>query len=184
MTSGIYLIYFDNTAKYIGKSNNIERRWEEHTTKFNKGTAAKSMQDAYDRYGLPEFQIVHKCHEDHIDLMESIYIRNNWSEELLNTTRPTEVSEEDEAILLANEALLKVSTANHIRLIELGENALDKSMGLIENLENYIELMVERDPVIKSLTENVEELTYEVELKKQEIDRLNSRGFFSRLFNT
>ena len=44
MASGIYKLTFKSGNFYIGKSNNIDRRWQEHFDKFKKGTAAKNMQ--------------------------------------------------------------------------------------------------------------------------------------------
>jgi hypothetical protein len=88
MTSGVYELKFSNGARYIGKSINIETRWKQHMDKFQKGTAAKAMQSAYNNYGAPEGTIIMKCHSDHIDIMEAVYIARHCPE--LNSDRPVD----------------------------------------------------------------------------------------------
>lgn len=119
MTSGIYLLEFGNPTEwnYIGKSNNIERRWKEHRTKLERGTAASNLMGAYYTYGMPRFSILMECHEDHIDLMENIYINQNWGSKLLNKTAPPLLSAEDQNTLIICKDLLKYSTADHLRVI-------------------------------------------------------------------
>lgn len=86
MTSGVYQLTFSSGDTYIGKSINIEERWKQHYNKFTKGTAAKNMQAAYNRYGAPNGHILVKCHEDHIDVVEACYINRN--KPTLNSDRP------------------------------------------------------------------------------------------------
>jgi hypothetical protein len=88
MTSGVYELKFANGHRYIGKSINIETRWKQHYDKFLKGTAARNMQDAYNRYGTPKGDILLECHPDHIDIMEAVYIARHNPE--LNSDRPAD----------------------------------------------------------------------------------------------
>lgn len=77
MTTGIYALAFgedEETLYYIGKSVDIEKRWAEHLNKLIKGTAAKAMQEAYQKYGEPGFYILKTCHPDHLDVLEPLYI--------------------------------------------------------------------------------------------------------------
>lgn len=134
MTSGVYLMEFENgKANYIGKSVDMERRWKEHEKSLVKGNAAYAVQDAFAKYGLPKFSILLECHADHIDLMESIYITQNWDKQLLNTSIPIQVPIDDMALLItASQAkLLGSSTAEHIRLILRMQERVD---GLINDL--------------------------------------------------
>lgn len=177
MPSGIYLLKFNDSNLYIGKSNNIERRWNEHTTKFQKGSAAKAMQNAYDCYGPPKFIILLECHEDHIDLMESIYIKNNWHRGLLNTTQPSEVSLEDEEVLRDNENLLEHSTSTHIKIILNLINEKD----IIEN--KYTKLLHEdKNDRIRILENDKETLEHTNDILRNEITRIKSMSFLDRLF--
>lgn len=187
MTSGIYLIKFNEHNTYIGKSNDIDRRWKEHVTKFQKGTAAKTMQNAYNCYGMPDFHILCECHQDHIDLMESIYIRNNWYRGLLNTTQPSEVPLEEENILRENEDLLNHSTAEHIRAM----NSLDE---VVKTLNNKITLAdqkytwmldLDENKVLKentTLKEKLFEAQHVLEEHKRTIVKYENMGFWERMF--
>ena len=88
MTSGVYELKFSSGDRYIGKSIDIENRWRQHYDKFQKGTAAKAMQAAYNRYGCPTGSILLECHSDHIDIMEAVYIARHRPE--LNSDRPAD----------------------------------------------------------------------------------------------
>jgi hypothetical protein len=157
MTSGIYLVNFSGNAYYIGKSNDLERRWKEHRTKFQKGTAAKLMQAAYDRWGMPDFTVHVVCHEDHIDLLESICISHN-KHILLNTTQPQQVSVEDREVLLSNADLMRISTADHIRkILELKDSLRDeyiKNRAALKTKEQYYEEQLSLAEFDKKVLEN------------------------------
>lgn len=176
MDSGIYKLTFEDGSMYIGKSIDMLRRWKEHINKFQKGTAAKDLQHKYNNYGLPDHKILHKCHPDHVDLLESIYIDRYW-DRLLNTTRSNLVPDHDKEHLLNNVALLEHSTAAHLR-------ALLENWEKIDAAEERYEELLNRDEFIKDLLAEKETIDYANELNKQEIKRLKNRGFFDRLFNT
>lgn len=180
MTAGIYEISFSDGETYIGKSNNIERRWKEHITKFQKGTAAKAMQDAYNRSTSQEFNILFRCHEDHVDLMESIYIRQNWNNGILNTTQPTILSLEDENLLIETSSLLEHSTADHIRLIL-------KQVRDIEAAErNLIQAVSKKEAacyrankeVVDGLKRSIEEQNFNFDQLETAYDKLLNRDEF------
>lgn len=88
MTSGVYQLKFSSGARYIGKSIDIETRWRQHADKFRKNTAAKNMQQEYQKCGMPAAEVLFRCHPDHIDLAEAAYIARNQPE--LNSTRPAD----------------------------------------------------------------------------------------------
>jgi len=214
MRAGIYLIKFHKECLYIGKSIDIDRRWKEHTNRLIKGTAAKAMQYAYDRYGMPEFTVLVYSHADHIDLMESIYINNDWDRgALINTTRPGLVPEEDMEILLDNVGALKFSTATHIRNMhdlnetietndsehaEAVELLMEKHILAVSALADPIKSeraryqeLLNKDEFVAGITqriasqeEELNALNNEANRLAAEILRLNKRGFFDRLFNT
>lgn len=176
MDSGIYKLTFEDGSMYVGKSIDMLRRWKEHINKFQKGTAAKDLQHKYNCYGLPDHSILHICHPDHVDLLESIYIDRYWGS-LLNTTRSNLVPDYDKEFLLEHAENLEFSTADHIRTLVRKINELEHSEEKYNNLLN-------RDEFVKNLQEENEDLWKAVALNKQEITRLKNRGFFERLFNT
>lgn len=83
MDSGIYVLRFPNKYFYIGKSEHIQKRWEQHWKDFEKGTHSRRMQQAYNQYGYPTREVFIRCHPDHCDLYESIAIEYNMSEWVL-----------------------------------------------------------------------------------------------------
>lgn len=112
MDSGIYQLEFEDGATYIGKSINIETRWNDHIKAFKSGKASAKMQERYDKYGLPDFSVIYPCHRDHIDILENYLIQYYKPE--LNTVVADAIDEEDFKILAENEELLSMSTVDHI----------------------------------------------------------------------
>lgn len=87
---GVYGIYLkDGRLAYIGSSNNINRRWNEHKSRLLKGTHSnKSLQTYFINNDLTvddlEFKILHETKTDdklilfftemlHIDLYEPLF---------------------------------------------------------------------------------------------------------------
>lgn len=76
---GIY--YIENkkdNKKYIGYSNNIERRFYEHRHKLkNKSHSNQYLQNVYNKYGLLvlDFYIIEVCKEDALQEREKYYIK-------------------------------------------------------------------------------------------------------------
>jgi hypothetical protein len=114
MTCGIYQLTFSDGSSYIGKSINIEERWNQHLQSMIKGTASKLMQAAYSKYGQPKTQITFVCHPHHIDLVEAHYIAK-WNP-TLNYSRPPDpfAGIEDPSHILLE---LTTSTLDHIHTI-------------------------------------------------------------------
>lgn len=71
MTVGIYKLNFTGTAKhYIGQSSNIERRFSEHIRDMQQGISAKKLQEAYNIYGLPTYEILCIAELSELDSLE------------------------------------------------------------------------------------------------------------------
>lgn len=65
-----------NNKKYIGKSDNIYVRWDEHRKDLNKGVHHnKHLQRAWNKYGEENFifEIVEKCKNDDIAYQRERY---------------------------------------------------------------------------------------------------------------
>jgi group I intron endonuclease len=115
MDSGIYQLDFEDGATYIGRSINIENRWNDHIKAFKTGKASTKMQERYDKYGLPDFRIIYPCHRDHVDILENYFIQYYKPE--LNTVVSDAIDEEDFKILAENEELLSMSTVEHVVML-------------------------------------------------------------------
>lgn len=75
MTIGIYKMWFnDPQIVYIGQSLNIEYRYKKHLQKLRNGTANSKMQNAYNKYGLPKFEILLECDSDELNDLETLAI--------------------------------------------------------------------------------------------------------------
>lgn len=74
MTSGVYLLGFNNTHKvYIGQSNNVEYRYTQHMKEFNANKHSIKLQKAFNTYGVPSVEILEECSND-INAKENYYI--------------------------------------------------------------------------------------------------------------
>ena len=125
MDSGIYKLNFSGGHYYIGKSENIPKRWETHRRNFLQGKHTKRMQWAYDHYGMPDFTKLMTVHEDHIDLYEDAMIQLWWDDNLiLNGTRPKQIPQKIIDILSTAERthldgtpIMHLSTLEHVELL-------------------------------------------------------------------
>jgi excinuclease UvrABC nuclease subunit len=52
MTCGIYKLTFSSGLFYIGKSLNIEKRWQQHFDSMQKNKSAAAVQAQYNMLGL------------------------------------------------------------------------------------------------------------------------------------
>lgn len=176
MSSGIYKLTFKDGSIYIGKSVNIDKRWSQHTKAMVKGTHTKRIQEAFEKFGDPKFELIFECHPDHIDILEGYFINKYWSNTILNTTRPSDLSESDLFVIEHySDNVWNASTFDHLRgvherdlTIESLETKLKnvKSGKRLKDLESMVELL--RSEMIKANTEN---------------SRLKSRSLFERIFN-
>ncbi len=84
MTIGIYSLYWeDQDLIYIGQSQNIERRYKDHLIKLSAKTHTNyKVQDTYNKYGKPTFNIIEICNIDRLDELE-IFWTNEFNS--LNT---------------------------------------------------------------------------------------------------
>ena len=75
---GIYALYWwDKDLIYIGKSDNISRRFNEHKLCMIKGTHTNyKVQRAYNKYGFPDFITIQECSLIDINKLEVL-----WQEE-------------------------------------------------------------------------------------------------------
>jgi hypothetical protein len=175
MASGVYLLKFKSGKFYIGKSNDIERRWKEHWAKFEKGTAAANMQQEFNQHGYPTPSVMIACHEDHIDILEANLIHTNWQEDILNTSRPnTSLDLRDEHL-----ELLHLSTPAHCNLIIRHEAELNKLRRRIETIEASYKDKI-RDLISGTYIESQERVNAKL---NKELEHLRNRNWFQRLFN-
>jgi hypothetical protein len=205
MTSGVYKLTFRNGATYIGKSNNMERRWVEHGTKMEKGTAAKNMQQAFRQCGHASTSVLLECHADHIDIMEAYFI---WKlSPSLNSAGACFLTIQDANTLEANMHVLKFSTAGHIRIIAAEQaEQLNKQVEIdrlntdLEELDEVLEKykrirskeeletelgknLARTTTILNNHILQINTLNNELDLKHAEIDRLRNRSIWDRIFN-
>lgn len=72
MTTGIYKLNFKGTDRvYIGQSSNIERRISEHLRDLCTGVSAAKLQDAYNTYGEPSYEVLCEGSLSELDSLET-----------------------------------------------------------------------------------------------------------------
>lgn len=179
MTSGIYKLSFRDGSEYIGKSVDIERRWEEHQQSFLNGKAAKKLMDKYYQFGMPDMEIMYLVHKDHLDISEEFAIYAEKPE--LNTVlkdcpfTPNEIQfllthMKDEYELFWNS-----STISHLRKIMELYDEIDRLEYELEYNKNENEETVEDLKSKLYDTEHgkhIKELEAQLRYQDKEIDRL------------
>lgn len=80
MTIGVYCLRFKGTNKvYIGQSIDIEKRYNSHLNTLRSNFGAIKLQDAFDKFGNPNLEILIEC-EPHLlnnEEIEAIEIFNS-----------------------------------------------------------------------------------------------------------
>ena len=75
---GIYKITNNiNNHCYIGQSIHIEKRWQEHQTKYNwEREFKKPLYLAFQKYGLENFsfEVIEECQPNQLDIKEKYWI--------------------------------------------------------------------------------------------------------------
>lgn len=137
MISGIYKLTFKNGDEYIGKSNNIEKRWEEHKSSFYRNKASEKMMNAFHTHGMPEFSVLMEAHKDHIDILEAYYI--SCERPSLNSVIAKCIHDDDFDLLMENRDLLKLSTVEHIETIVDSRDTMQECADLIAIQRDQIE---------------------------------------------
>lgn len=165
MKSGIYKLTFANGLYYIGKSVDVEKRWDEHRTALLRNKASAKMQSAYKEFGLPKAEVLIECHPDHLDLLEQYFITHDRP--VLNTTKGNSITKEDWELLMRNRYALNMSTVDHIKLIEIYTETLKT---ITESLE---QVRIEVDELKRKRTEEElnTELGKKLEHTSQELNR-------------
>lgn len=178
MPSGIYKLTFTDGSFYIGKSISISNRWKQHFDKFIKGKAASNMQQAFDTYGAPNGEILFKCHKDHIDIAEEMFI--NRLKPPLNGTYPSDpfagmsISEVGKI-----STLFSLSTIDHIRRIRALEQTKAEALNIISKHNDEVtelELIISDLQEIRSREVLDNDTNGYIELLKQDNFTLNSEN--------
>lgn len=138
MTSGIYKLTFPSGNFYIGKSNDIEKRWKQHLDKFNAGKHTKLMQPEFDLYRDYDQEVLIYAHEDHIDILEETFIARLTPP--LNGTKGKDrlyIAPEHEDIFLS---YFSMSTLEHIALAHNTKNEVSELKDKISEMNTDAEL--------------------------------------------
>lgn len=185
MDSGIYQLTFPNGQFYIGKSENIPKRWKTHQVNFAKGTHTKKMQAVYDQWGPPDYRVVLDVHPDHIDIYESILIAAAWGPQLLNTTKPKPISREEadqylqlyDSFTFNDTSVMLWSTLDQVKTLK---------KVYTEKLDLQGELQALRDEGLL-LPDEIRDKYWEFESEigdlKARVQRLQSRTLWQRITN-
>lgn len=186
MISGIYKLTFKNGDTYIGKSNNIEKRWEEHKSSFYRNKASEKVMSAFHQYGMPEFSVLLEAHKDHIDILEAYYI--SCERPALNSVIAKCIADEDFNMLMNNEVLLKLSTVEHVHTILESNDTMKACAELIMIQRSQIEELQqirtqeEIDSIVHTrLQEEVDLLYSEAETNEKVISSLLTKVEYMEL---
>jgi hypothetical protein len=198
-TSGIYILEWPSGRFYIGKSDNIERRWKEHANSFVKGKHAKAMQGVYQIEGAPKYRILEEIHADHIDLYEGMFISKYIDDpNCLNATKGKSIPQDDWEPLITYKSILTQSTADHIRHMVVTNKQLEDTEHELNNATNKLLELDERGIVLpeeevktkKDILAKIRHQKHLIEMANDAIDtlavqihKLKTRNLWQRIFN-
>ena len=120
MKSGIYKLTFKSGRAWIAKTKELDTIWERLQKLMLSDSAPDRLQDEYNISGMPEYEVLLACHEDHIDFLEVLY-RAKFRPHL---NPATVANDSDLDIAFNNLELFTYSTLEHITLIK---KALDSA---------------------------------------------------------
>ncbi len=174
MTSGIYKLTFDDGTFYIGKSIDVEKRWEQHYNDLKRGKHSKKMQEAYRVNGtMPIAKLLMEAHPDHIDILETIFVQSSLGPLSLNTAGTVHVEADDLDLFdNCNPKVWQISTFEHIRVINYLHDEVDK-----------LQAQIDSDKGVHQLKRQVEYFKKLAVDNQIEVQKYKNRGFLARLFN-
>lgn len=80
---GIYKITFSNGHYYLGQAVDINRRFTQHKRELRKGIHANSrLQNCYNKYGDPIYELVEECSKEDLNDIETNYITKHIDDEM------------------------------------------------------------------------------------------------------
>lgn len=174
MTSGVYQLRF-GAETYIGKSTNIERRWEEHLESMSLGKASKKLQSAYNRRGVPERIILFACHPDHIDLVETLMV--DRFKPSLNSASTVFIAGPDVDTLWNSDSMLGLSTGEHLRTI-------DRQQKVIARITDELMELLDEDAIASEVVDSrlaLAEAVVEIAQLRTKLEAKN-RPWWKKLF--
>lgn len=123
LRSGIYKMIFGDGSFYIGKSEDMVVRAKQHIKSMEEGRHSVKVQAAYNKCGLPSFDLAFMCHKDHIDIIEGYFIAKYWgSPGFLNSASGYKLTEAEMVeIENVDPKMWELSTLEHIRLASESE---------------------------------------------------------------
>jgi GIY-YIG catalytic domain len=187
MTCGIYQLTFPNSYMYIGQSVNIENRWKQHRDKLETGKAAKPMQQAYNISGYPTGVILLECHEDHLDMMESMYIHSRLEQlpagTLLNSSIPKPYSEADVKEVIEDSDYLKLSIVQLIRKVKISAKNISTLEDDLDDLKDSGIIAPKEIKDIRNENCNLKDQVSKLITINQELSRRANMSWFERLFS-
>ena len=186
MTSGIYKLQFANGDFYIGKSTDVNRRWQQHFKSLEDGKHTGPLTEAYRLSGcrLPVANLLLEVHPDLLDEYENYFI-NNWRP-TLNTQFPKPRDDYETLEWYANQGnadkpigMLIEKAIELKKDLMISEEALEslklKHDELIEEIDDEDVAELRRATKYEDLEETVAELEADIEELNGQVTEL--RGF-------
>lgn len=174
MTCGIYKLTFPNGKFYIGKSINIEKRWEQHANDMRSGKHTKKLQNEFNIWDTYIQEVIFECHPDHIDIMEESLIARQQPE--LNGTYPKDrldcIADAELDIFLS---YLNKGTMIHIEQLHNTKNRvveLEASAEEQERLVTELKLKRTEEDIAYDVAGKIENLEEEVSMLNDTVTNL------------
>jgi hypothetical protein len=138
MKSGIYKLTWNDGTVYVGQALDPVVRYRNHIEKMRSNKHTVKVQGTYNALGEPGMVVLETCHQNHLDLLESLWINHYYvknSIKCLNTQIPPlpdycdNLEDHREALVHPTGYLL-----GHIKTLEVGYRELE---GTVKGLRTY-----------------------------------------------
>lgn len=189
MITGIYLLTFGETYRYVGQAVDVEARLKNHADSFASGKAASKLLNAFLTLGLPEATLLTRCHRDHLDALEAYFINEYHDENSLNTMRPTPTISVmyDDLLEYAQMSFQDIcaevddarAEADHFKSVAEG---LERDVDVLEQARTQEEMEADITGTIYRQQKIVEDLGSDLKYYKDQCEKVYNMPWYKRIF--
>ena len=163
MTKGIYgIINKVNNLIYIGESNNIERRWDEHIDELNENSHCNyKLQTAWNTYGKDNFKFeileeIQKIDNNHYKtIMQLIYLEGKYIDQYDSINKGYNIENTIEEVLSGRKIITSGSIDRKYLARLINNNGLNAKVNKFPSLTNTYSELKKEGYILKSPTQEL-----------------------------
>ena len=163
MTIGVYgIINKVNNLPYVGESNNIERRWDEHVDDLNNNSHCNyKLQTAWNTYGKDNFTFeileeIQKIDNNHYKtIMQLIYLEGKYIDQYDSINKGYNIENTIEEVLSGRKIITSGSIDRKYLARLINNNGLNAKVNKFPSLTNTYSELKKEGYVLKSPTQEL-----------------------------